>query len=164
MKFHDIKPQRVDFTLFDRLPIFCCQHRLPSQSKCNMTSHWRCVGFVILKMQGHSLGVLKKPFWVFGTRYLQANQEDTYLRWNATNPSMLFPTNQPEMSGHFGRIPKRRSFIKVPGRSCLLPPQDLSVPRLWVFSRSNREKLGGAKGKTKARLANRGWFDDLKHI
>ena len=24
--------------------------------------------------------------------------------------------------------------------------------------------LGGANGKTKARLANRGWFDDLKHI
>ena len=24
--------------------------------------------------------------------------------------------------------------------------------------------LGGAKGKTKARLANRGWFDDLTHI
>ena len=26
------------------------------------------------------------------------------------------------------------------------------------------KKLGGAKGKTKARLANRGWFDDLTHI
>ena len=25
-------------------------------------------------------------------------------------------------------------------------------------------ELGGANGKTKARLANRGWFDDLKHI
>ena len=24
--------------------------------------------------------------------------------------------------------------------------------------------LGGANGKTKARLANRGWLDDLKHI
>ena len=26
------------------------------------------------------------------------------------------------------------------------------------------EKLGGENGKTKARLANRGWLDDLKHI
>ena len=26
------------------------------------------------------------------------------------------------------------------------------------------KKLGGANGKTKARLANRGWLDDLKHI